>query len=122
MPLDSASTFGGVGGEILNQSVPRQRADAREGPSTPASSLLQKAAENTIGSHNYLERCQRKGYGLVDSSPATPPANRGALAMDNDETVIHRAPLCPQGPQPLIIIKMKTTEESIQAWERRKSM
>src|SRR5438552_12435820 len=31
------------------------RADASKGPSTPASSLLQKAAENTIGSHSNLE-------------------------------------------------------------------
>src|ERR1035437_1778450 len=26
----------------------------------------------------------------------------GALAVDNDETVIHRAPLCPQAPQTII--------------------
>src|ERR1035437_7798335 len=29
----------------------------------------------------------------------------GALAVDNDKAVIHRAPLCPQAPQPVIILK-----------------
>ena len=52
MPLDSSSTLGGVGGGVLNESVPLGRTDAAKGPSTPASSLSQKAAENTIGSHN----------------------------------------------------------------------
>ena len=55
MPLDSSSTLGGVGGGVLTQSVPLRRADAAKGPSTPASSLSQKAAENTIGSHNNLD-------------------------------------------------------------------
>jgi 2-phospho-L-lactate transferase/gluconeogenesis factor (CofD/UPF0052 family) len=39
---------GGVGGGILSESVSRERADAVIGPSTPASSLFQKTAENTI--------------------------------------------------------------------------
>jgi len=37
-----------VGGGVLSTSVSPGRADADIGPSTPASSLFQKKAENTI--------------------------------------------------------------------------
>jgi hypothetical protein len=65
MPLDSSSTLGGVGGGVLIESVPLERADASKGPSTPASSLLQKAAENTIGSHHNLEHRQHTSTALI---------------------------------------------------------
>ena len=61
---DAARFFidaGGVGGGVLDKSVSRQRADTPLGPSTPASSLLQKAAKNTIGSHRSIE----PGYGII---------------------------------------------------------
>jgi hypothetical protein len=32
---------------------------------------------------------------------STPRWRNGALAVDNDQAVIHRTPLCPQGPQPV---------------------
>ena len=94
MPLDSSSTLGGVGGGVLTQSVPPGRADATKGPSTPASSLLQKAAENTIGSHNNFEHRQLQRR-----------RRTGALTVDNDAAAIHRAPLCHKGSTALIVIK-----------------
>jgi hypothetical protein len=69
MPLDSSSTLGGVGGGILFESVSLGRADAAKGPSTPASSLLQKAAENTIGSHNNFERSGPAAWPTRSDSP-----------------------------------------------------
>src|SRR5262249_9230196 len=66
MPLDSSSTLGGVGGGVLPESVPARRADTTGRPSTPASSLSQKAAENTMGAYHNLERCQRSAVDPVD--------------------------------------------------------
>src|SRR5262245_23237308 len=66
MPLDSSSTLGGVGGGVLPESVPARRADTTRRASTSASSLSQKAAENTMGAYHNLERCQRWAVDPVD--------------------------------------------------------
>src|SRR5215831_16867658 len=99
MPLDSSSTLGGVGGGVLPESVPARRADTTGRPSTPASSLSQKAAENTMGAYHNLERCQRWAVDPVDSSPAR---SRRRTGVHGGKTLARFPPrtLCPQGPQP----------------------
>src|SRR5262249_37349827 len=115
MPLDSSSTLGGVGGGVLPESVPARRADTTGRPSTPASSLSQKAAENTMGAYHNLERCQRW---------AVDPVDRGVHGGKRASVFPRQAPRfaggflpanCPQGPQPVPDWQRTTAEHTIQA-------
>ena len=117
MPLDSSSTLGGVGGGVLIESVPLERADASKGPSTPASSLLQKAAENTIGSHHNLEHRQHTSTALIIIK--LKPLKKAYKAAENTIGSHHNLEHRQHTSTALIIIKLKPLKKAYKPSKKR---
>ena len=78
MPLDSSSTLGGVGGGVLQKSVPR----GRQMPGRPLHPGSFTVSEGSRKHHRFAQQpraLKTKGCGLVDSSPAHPAGEPGRL-------------------------------------------